>query len=502
MFRKHILALNFLLALCSICPPALAQTSLAGWAQLGTYTLDLRTGQHTIQLPTNVERPGSRAIKLVATNGTLALSRITVTYANGQIAYEDEPPALARGGETRELAEREDALVIDSIAFNYTAQASGGTVTVEVWSLPPQPLPRSAVTGPVDQKGYRELAVLFGTTRRREGYDRVKNNRALATFSGTDGGALTYGRAIVTIPIEREVGSLPRPEFNFIFIRAALRGEDPKRDFTIAAVDVTSEGQFIASMRGQAQRAERFKSQALVFVHGYNVSFDDAIFRTAQIAHDIGFDGPAITFSWASRGSAWAYRHDVDAAKGSRTALRTLLERVAADPAITSVNLVAHSMGNDPVTEVLGALADIKRAGGTTQDLKLNEIVLAAPDVSRTVFEELTGKISGKARGGITLYASAADRALLLSKKVAGDLVRAGDVPAGGPVVVRGMETIDVTRAGTSFFSTNHTTFADREDLVDDMRALLTASRRPPNARWPALAPVGSGSGLWWRYGG
>lgn len=76
----------------------------------------------------------------------------------------------------------------------------------------------------------------------------------------------------------------------------------------------------------------------------------------------------------------------------------------------------------------------------------------------------------------------------------------AGDVTGGRPVVVRGIESIDVTNAGTSFFSTNHTTFADCEGLVDDMRSLFETGKHPPSARAPVFKPMGSGGGMWWQY--
>jgi esterase/lipase superfamily enzyme len=38
-------------------------------------------------------------------------------------------------------------------------------------------------------------------------------------------------------------------------------------------------------------------------VHGYNVSFDDAALRTAQLAYDLTFDCPAAFFSWPSKGT-------------------------------------------------------------------------------------------------------------------------------------------------------------------------------------------------------
>ena len=502
MMRLPKLIVAVLLAICTLPTSGRAQTAPDGWVLLHSAVLDLAAGKLTIALPDN--RARSKAIRLVAVDAGVRLDRVVITYANGQMQFEDEPIELARGAQSPPLGEREEPIVIDSVALAWRAPPNPGSLTLQVWSLPElSPRPRNALQGPADPKGYRELSVLYGTTRKRDA-DRVKNGRALATFIGSEaaGTALTLGRAIVTIPIEREIGAIPRPEFNFIFARIALRAEDPKRDFTLAAVDVTGERGFLELLRAQSRQADRFRSQAFVFVHGYNVGFDDAIFRTAQIAHDIGFDGPAITFSWPSRGSTLGYKHDVDAAKGSRDALRRVLELISADSSIASVNLVAHSMGNDPVLEVLGHLGDIRRAGGATKDLKLKEIVLAAPDVSRTVFEQLARKFSAQAGHGITLYASAADKAQLLSKKIAGDIDRAGDVPAGGPLVVAGIETIDVSDAGTSFFSSNHSSFADREQLVEDMRRLFQSGQHPPSARFAEFRQAGTAQRRYWRYFG
>jgi esterase/lipase superfamily enzyme len=237
-------------------------------------------------------------------------------------------------------------------------------------------------------------------------------------------------------------------------------------------------------------------------VHGYNVSFDDAIFRTAQIAHDIGFDGPVVTFSWPSRGGTWDYVHDINTAKGSREGLRTLLETIAQDPGVTSINLVAHSMGNDPTLEVLREQAEIIARKGQTIDFKLNEVILAAPDVSRSVFERFAARLTGLVKGGITLLASKNDLAMSASKRVSSGLVRAGDVPKEGIVIVQGIESIDVSDASTAFFSLNHSAFADREHLVTDLQLLFerTEGKHPPDVRYKVYRPAGSQPKQWWQY--
>jgi esterase/lipase superfamily enzyme len=45
----------------------------------------------------------------------------------------------------------------------------------------------------------------------------------------------------------------------------------------------------------------------LVFIHGFNNRFDDAVFRFAQIVHDADARVVPVLFTWPSRGSVLAY---------------------------------------------------------------------------------------------------------------------------------------------------------------------------------------------------
>jgi esterase/lipase superfamily enzyme len=114
----------------------------------------------------------------------------------------------------------------------------------------------------------------------------------------------------------------------------------------------------------------------------------------------------------------------------------------------------------------------------------------------------MPSRILCRSRGGVTLYASKNDLALAMSKRVASGLVRAGDVPQQGIVIVPGVESIDISEASTSFFCMNHSTFADRAHLIEDMRLLFERSsdKHPPNMRFPVYQPQGLQPKKWWRY--
>ncbi len=501
--------------------PAFAQQPT--WISLASVLVSPGTAMREVQIPDPPQR--ITALRLLAHDAGLHVARLVIAYDNGQVHYEERGLQLEVGKPTDLIDGRDEARTVASVTFILaTSNVSGRQVRVEIQGRAERlPTPRPPVpvviskanektsgsgtspprgTGEQEAKPkekHIELGVFYGTNRRQEA-DRIKNGRKLATFSGEASSSLKLGRSLVTIPIERERGSIPRPETNLIIARIALRKEDPNRDFTLAAVDVMSPAEFTQQMGSQITRASRFKEQAFVFVHGYNVAFDDAIFRTAQIAYDVGFDGPAISFSWPSRGGTWDYRHDIDTAKVSRDALLELLETVAKAPGISKVNLVAHSMGSDPVVEMLTQLGEIRRSGGTVKELKLNEIVFAAPDVSRSAFEQFAARFVGIASGGVTLYASRNDRALQASKGIARGIVRAGDVPTSGIVVVPGVDSIDISDASTGFFTTNHSAFADREHLIEDMRLLFARGMRPPHERFAVYRVEGKKPGIWWRY--
>jgi hypothetical protein len=83
---------------------------------------------------------------------------------------------------------------------------------------------------------------------------------------------------------------------------------------------------------------------------------------------------------------------------------------------------------------------------------------------------------------------------------VAGGVPRAGDVPADGPLILPGVDTIDVTETSTDLLALNHSTYAERTALLNDIGLLLQTGERPPEKRVPILRRVSSKNGEFWRY--
>lgn len=318
-----------------------------------------------------------------------------------------------------------------------------------------------------------------------------------ATPTTERGSKLTTGAAIVTIPnTARQVGTIPRPrQYTFLDPRYYRETESPAKHFTIASLRVLDAAELVARANSLIDKSQRFKDQALVFVHGYNTSFDDALYRTSQIAHDLEFDGLAAMYSWPSRGTYVDYSYDLNSAARSQSYLIAFLERIARETRVKRIHIIAHSMGNRPLIEALRAVQQNAKSDVRS---KIGQVVFAAPDVDRDLFTEITSKL--EIGLGRTLYASNEDKALILSRQADG-VPRAGDVPPGGPVILNGLDTIDISSASTkALLATNHSNYAERSHILKDIQLLIDTGTRPPDARFPLYQVAEARGGRYWRY--
>ena len=86
--------------------------------------------------------------------------------------------------------------------------------------------------------------------------------------------------------------------------------------------------------------------QALVYLHGYNVTFENAALRAAQIGVDLKFQGILAFYSWPSRGKMTGYIHDEASSDAAEPYLEEFLSRFAEESGAERIHALAHSMGN------------------------------------------------------------------------------------------------------------------------------------------------------------
>lgn len=262
---------------------------------------------------------------------------------------------------------------------------------------------------------------------------------------------------------------------------SALKGRTARSfatDFLTLGRSTAERDDFFTTVAHQAQAPDK---RVLIFVHGYNYSYQEALFQTAQLASD-GPGAVPIMFSWPSRAHLGAYAADKDAATAARDDLAALIATVAQSGDGRSVTVVGHSLGGWLVLEALRQL----RHRGRGDVLRQLDVGLAAPDVDLDVFRTQVAAI-GRMETPITVLVAADDRALALSRRVAGGRPRLGGVNVADARVQAlardyGLRIVDISAlpAGDGF----------RHDRFVFLAA--TQSRRTNTSSRPGLRSTGA----------
>jgi esterase/lipase superfamily enzyme len=327
----------------------------------------------------------------------------------------------------------------------------------------------------------RSYCVWFGT-------NRAPGTKA-GSFTGERSGVTSYGHVEVFIPDGHRFG-----EIGTSFLEKLKRLD--LRDDRLRVLNVEqSQGQddFFAAVRADiaAAHAGGRPADALVFIHGYNNSFEDAAIRTAQIGIDLGLlDGTAGFFSWPSKGSVFAYPSDEATIEASEGALAAFLADFSVRSGADRVHVIAHSMGN---RGLLRALQRIAANAAAASPVRFGQIFLAAPDLDRDLFLDLA-HLYPRYSQRTTLYASDRDLAVNKSAQLHG-APRAGYYQ---PVTVApGIDTVCVPDFDVDLLG--HGYFAEAEALLYDIGGLLLADRAPPRQRMKE--DTGQGGQSVWRFG-
>jgi esterase/lipase superfamily enzyme len=164
----------------------------------------------------------------------------------------------------------------------------------------------------------------------------------------------------------------------------------------------------------------------VVFVHGYNYSYQEAVFRMAQLASGVGPNATPILFSWPSQASFSGYVADRDSATYARDDLVELLTSLSHSDPKRKITLLGHSMGGWLVMEALRQL----RLQGRDDVIARLQVGLAAPDIDMDVFRA-QASVVGRLSPPLTILVSPDDRALAISSRVSGGRPRVGAAGIG-----------------------------------------------------------------------
>ncbi len=296
--------------------------------------------------------------------------------------------------------------------------------------------------------GAKTVDLLVATTR-------APSTQQGVVFSGERGQQMSLASLKISIPPDanRSIGQVQWPK---------RLPADPAREFSTLSVEPIRDE---ASARQWHRRHRHEGGRVLIFVHGFKNGFQESVYRFAQIVHDSGADAVPVVFSWPSRNKVLDYNYDKESANFSRDALEELIRMTAQTPAVKDITIVAHSMGSWLAVEALRQMAI--RDGRVAS--KISNVILASPDLDVDVAGAQWAAM-GPHRPKFTILVSRDDRALWVSRLLAGNIDRLGQIDANSEqyrkhVLDNGATVIDLTDVKADE-GLNHGKFAQSPEIV------------------------------------
>lgn len=306
---------------------------------------------------------------------------------------------------------------------------------------------------------------------------------------------IRFGRHDISIPPDRATGEIRFPR--------RLSKPDPSRDFvTVRAAAYDDSDGFRRDLSAALKARGRGDRAAVIYVHGFNNTFAEGLYRLAQLSHDLDVPGVAVHYSWPSRANPLGYVYDRDSAIFGRDGLEALIRQVTAAGA-DSILLVAHSMGSALTMETLRQMAirDDRQALD-----RIEGVVLISPDIDVDVFR-MQAKAMGKLPEPFVIFGSNRDRLLNLSARLTGEPERLGNLSDVGRLADLKVTYLDVAAYASG---SGHFAVGDNPALISllsgigEVDAILDRERRQrvgllpgvvltvQNATEIILSPVGA----------
>ena len=291
---------------------------------------------------------------------------------------------------------------------------------------------------------------------------------------------LHLGVSQVTLPPNHKTGQLERPSL----LKLEWQ-EDDLKHVKLQRIQILNSQDFFGELRSNESKS------ALVFIHGFNVRFDDALRRTAQLSVDLEYQGVPILYSWPSRGKLQSYTQDEANVGWTVPHLEAFLLDLREKGNLKSIHVVAHSMGN---RALLGAVERLGLKQPVGEPL-LSRVVMAAPDVDSLEFQNRFSQLLQKVSSATTVYGSKNDRALMLSESLHGyDRLGLVSDHFGSQANVEMIDTspLDLSALGHSYYG-------EIPLVIDDMKAFFATQFSARERPW-LKSQQGTANRLVWRF--
>jgi len=244
----------------------------------------------------------------------------------------------------------------------------------------------------------QSMEVIYVTNRAPGGDTTACDDTAFGISSGDK---LSYGACTFNVPKRHHVGG---------FELAPNPRADPHQYYRLLDYAPLDETSWIQRL------SQKPNSDILVFIHGFNVKFQEALLRSAQIAYDLKFQGPVVLFTWPAGaesgmlGSAFITSTYAD---NLANAIKAVPQAQAFFKQLASlhrtVHVMVHSMGHQVALRALAQLS------ASQPQPFIGELILNAPDIPLKDFQRLLPLVK-KMTDRVTVYCSYNDNAIAASE--------------------------------------------------------------------------------------
>lgn len=268
---------------------------------------------------------------------------------------------------------------------------------------------------------------------------------SFGTVSVTPTGAPATGKRSLRVGAAAEGGRFPAIPYGVVATASGFR-RNPK---AVAAHEAAA-----ASLQAEVSRrlATAGRKEVVVFIHGYNNSFDDAARATGEICRSLENRFVCVVLTWPAGGSGglfFGYNIDRESSEFAVADLKKAIRIIADSRGVERVHLLAHSRGTDVLANVMQQLTIEAYVSRSTlwQRHRIANVVYFAPDIdldvaSSRLFAWVSdpdlafgstsspGTLLPQGPMHLTVYSSPADKALGASTLVSGSALRLGQLAA------------------------------------------------------------------------
>jgi esterase/lipase superfamily enzyme len=262
------------------------------------------------------------------------------------------------------------------------------------------------------------------------------------------------------------------------------------------------------------------RKEVVLFVHGYNVSFENAALTMGELCHFLGREFVCGIFTWPAGGQGgilFGYDLDRESSEYAIEDLVKLIRIIGKTPGVEKVHLLAHSRGTDTLASALAELSAeaYTLRSSPEREFHIGNVVLIAPDLDGDVavtkifkvFSDPDLPFGGSADPHavippapgfhVTLYVSPDDKAIATAGWLFGGIPRLGRIDPSmlTPEQIEAIDKLHVVdivqvRGTTDFFG--HRYFVSNPKVSADIIAMLRYDLRPNDPGRPLEHIAGS----------